>query len=77
VVDECESSLNQLIIEDSATYKVALGFDKGNVGAVSTGGKKVIEQYQLPASSLSKSKMRHGVVAYIYDVASYDYFIAH
>ncbi|KIM80351.1 hypothetical protein PILCRDRAFT_9552 [Piloderma croceum F 1598] len=34
------------IIEDSTTYKVALRFDKGNVGAVSSGGKKVIEQYQ-------------------------------
>jgi hypothetical protein len=43
VVDEGESSLNQLVIEDSATYKVALGFDKGNVGAVSSGGRKVIE----------------------------------
>jgi hypothetical protein len=45
------------IIEDSATYKVAPGFDKGDVEAVSSGGKKVIEQYQMPASSLSKSKM--------------------
>jgi hypothetical protein len=40
------------IIEDSATYKVALGFDKGNVGAVSSGGKKVIEQYQSIARKL-------------------------
>jgi hypothetical protein len=40
------------IIEDSAAYKVALGFDKGNVGAVSSGGKKVIEQYQSIARKL-------------------------
>jgi hypothetical protein len=40
------------IIEDSATYKVALGFDKGDVGAVSSGGKKVIEQYQSIARKL-------------------------
>jgi hypothetical protein len=43
VVNEGESSLNRLVIEDSATYKVALGFDKGDVGAVSSGDKKVIE----------------------------------
>jgi len=40
------------IIEDSATYKVALGFDKGDVGGVSSGGKKVIEQYQSIARKL-------------------------
>lgn len=40
------------IIENSATYKVALGFDKGDVGAVSSGGKKVIEQYQSIARKL-------------------------
>ena len=34
------------IIEDSAMYKVALGFDKEDVGAVSSGGKKLIEYYK-------------------------------
>jgi hypothetical protein len=33
-------------------YKVALGFDKGYVGAVLNGGKKVIEQYQSIARKL-------------------------
>lgn len=40
------------IIEDSAIYKVALGFNKGDVGAVSSGGKKVIEHYQSIARKL-------------------------
>lgn len=40
------------IIEDSASYKVALGFNKGDVGAVSSGGKKVIEHYQSIARKL-------------------------
>jgi hypothetical protein len=39
------------IIEDSATYKVALGFNKGDVGTVSNGGK-VIEHYQSIARKL-------------------------
>ena len=34
------------IIEDSVAYNVTLGFNKGDVGAVSIGRKKVIEQYQ-------------------------------
>jgi len=34
------------IIEDTATYKVALGFNKGDVSMVSNGSKKVIEHYQ-------------------------------
>ena len=34
------------IIEDSATYKTALGFDKGDVGSVPTGGKKVVDIYR-------------------------------
>ena len=29
----------------SATYKTALGFDKGDVGLVPTGGKKVVDIY--------------------------------
>lgn len=33
-------------------YKVALGFDKGDVGAVSSGGKKVIEHHQSIARKL-------------------------
>ena len=33
------------IIEDSATYKTALGFNKGDVGSVPTGGKKAVDIY--------------------------------
>ena len=33
------------IIEDSATYKTALSFDKGDIGSVPTGGKKVVDIY--------------------------------
>ena len=34
------------IVEDSATYKTALGFDKGDVGSVPTGGKKLVDIYR-------------------------------
>jgi len=33
------------ILEDSAMYKTALGFDKGDVGSVPAGGKKVVDIY--------------------------------
>lgn len=34
------------LIEDNPTYKVAFGFDKGLVGTVPTGGKKLIEHHR-------------------------------
>jgi hypothetical protein len=34
------------IIEDSATYKTALGFDKGDVGLVRTGAKNLVNIYR-------------------------------
>ena len=34
------------IIEENATYKVAFGFDKGDVGSVPTGGKKVVDLHR-------------------------------
>jgi hypothetical protein len=40
------------IIEGSALYKVAFGFDKGNVMLVPTGGKKVIDHYRTIAREL-------------------------
>lgn len=33
------------LIEENDTYKVAFGFDKGDVGSVPTGGKKTIEHH--------------------------------
>ena len=33
------------IIEDSTTYKTALGFNKGDIGSIPTGGKKVVDIY--------------------------------
>ena len=44
------------IIEDSAMYKVALGFDKGDVGAVSSNTNLS------RASSLSRLMIHHGVI---------------
>ena len=38
--------LTNSLLEDSTAHKVAFGFHKGDVGAVSSGRKKVIEQYQ-------------------------------
>jgi hypothetical protein len=40
------------IIEGSAPYKVAFGFDKGNVTLVPTGGKKTIDHYRAIAREL-------------------------
>lgn len=40
------------IIEGSATYKTALGFNKGDVGSVSTGGKKIVDIYREIARKL-------------------------
>jgi hypothetical protein len=40
------------IIEGSAPYKVAFGFDKGNVTLVPTGGKKIIDHYRAIARKL-------------------------
>jgi len=33
------------LIEDNPVYKVAFGFDKGNIDSVPNGGKKVVEHY--------------------------------
>ena len=40
------------IIEGSAPYKVAFGFDRGNVTLVPTGGKKIIDHYRAIACKL-------------------------
>jgi hypothetical protein len=40
------------IIEDSATFMVAFGFDKGNVSNPSSGGKKLSEQHWSIAQKL-------------------------
>jgi hypothetical protein len=40
------------IIEDSAAYKVALGFDKGDVSNPSSGGRKLSEQHRSIAQKL-------------------------
>jgi len=40
------------LIEDSAMYKVAFGFNKGDVGSVPTGGKKTVEHYRAIARAL-------------------------
>ena len=40
------------LIEDNATYKVAFGFDKGDVGSIPTGGKKLGEHHQSLACAL-------------------------
>jgi hypothetical protein len=39
-------------IEENDTYKVAFGFDKGDVGSVPTGGKKTIEHHRAIARKL-------------------------
>ena len=33
-------------IKENDTYKVAFGFDKGDIGSVLTGGKKTIEHHR-------------------------------
>ena len=40
------------LIEDSATRKVAFGFDKGDVGSVPTGGKKIKDHHRAIAVKL-------------------------
>jgi|SRR6267154_4056670 len=40
------------IIEGSTPYKVAFGFDRGNVTLVPTGGKKIIDHYRAIACEL-------------------------
>jgi len=40
------------LIEENDTYKVAFGFDKGNVGSVPTGGKKTVEHHRAIARKL-------------------------
>jgi hypothetical protein len=40
------------IIEDNPVYKVAFGFDKGDVESVLNGGKKVVEHYRSIARKL-------------------------
>ena len=40
------------IMEENAVYKVAFGFDKGNVNLVPNGGKKVVEHHPSIAQKL-------------------------
>jgi len=40
------------IIEDNPVYKVAFGFDKGDVKSVPNGGKKVVEHHRSIARKL-------------------------
>jgi hypothetical protein len=40
------------LIEENATWKVAFGFNKGEVKSVKNGGKKIVDHYQTLATKL-------------------------
>ena len=40
------------LVEDNVTWKVAFGFDKGEVQKVKTGGKKLTKHHQAIAAKL-------------------------
>ena len=60
------------LIEDNATWKVAFGFNKGDVKLVNSGGKKIVEHHKSLAEKLflADSSGRWGVKSDIKKLAN-------